>query len=331
MKGYAQKGFMYEIYGHVGSLMSRQKESNIDVAAIRGAELTISRQTSGAKPWQRAHNFPEMGLSLRWRDIGNNVVYGNDLAVVPFLAFTVWHTPFATLQLKHGTGLAYFTRRYNAEHNPENRLISTRLNAVSLLNLGLILHATSRLDLKVGLEMSHASNGNLRQPNSGLNTISTYLGLRYVPGQQLVIDREPMLRRRNNWRMYAGTAFGVFRAADSSRLIVSPQAEGGVLFEHDVRFRASGGLELMRDPEKGVQLGLKIGEEVLFGHLAICYQLGTYLITPVAGSRIYEKVGLAWYPFQLRNDMPEKLSIGTSLKAHGLRAAFIELNAGYVF
>ncbi|MBD2702874.1 acyloxyacyl hydrolase [Spirosoma sp. BT702] len=327
----AQQRLIWEAYGHIGGLTSRQREPQVDTKAVWGTELTVSRQTTGKQFWQRAHGFPEMGLTLRWRNLGNTSMYGSDVALVPFLAFSLWRSRVATLQLKHGTGLAYFTRQYDVAANPNNQLISTRLNAVSLLNLGLLVHATSQLDLKVGVELNHASNGNLRQPNSGLNTITAYAGLRYVPGQWVEVLRESVLRRRHNWRGYACTAFGIFQSADSSRLAVLPQLEGGILFEHDVRFRASAGLEIGYHPDDVYQLGVKVGEEVLFGHLAIRYQLGAYLNRPVEGSRIYEKVGIAWYPFRLRNNIPDRLNFGTALKAHGLRAAFIEVSAGYVF
>ena len=329
----AQPGLAVEAYGQVGSLRTRTSDRTLLQRPVWGAELTLSRQTTGRAAWQRAHGLPQMGLTLRGRSLGNASVYGYDLALVPFLEFNVWQTKRTILQIKHGTGIGYATKRHETVENPNNQLISTAFNAVSLINIGLLVRGNDYVDLKVGVEISHESNGNLRQPNEGLNTGTFYAGMRYYPGRKLTaVTRLPIERHRHEWRGYVGTAIGLYGAEDKGQLRTVPQLEALVLFQHDIRFRAIGGLEVgfLNGPD-GYQLGLKLGEEVLFGHVGIRYQVGTYLHDPANSGPVFEKIGMAWYPLPLVNDVAHKFSIGTSLKAHGLRAAFIEINAGYVF
>ena len=331
--GQAQPGLVVEAYGQWGSLLAHINQQAVTERAVWGGELTISRQTSGQAVWQRAHGLPQMGLTLRGRNLGNPLVYGHDLALVPFLEFNLWQTKYTTLQIKHGTGIGYVTKPFNATENPANRLISTAINAVSLINVGLLVRGSEHVDTKIGLEVSHESNSNIRQPNEGLNTLTFYAGLRYYPYRK----RTPvpplfMDRHRHEWRGYVGTAVGLYGAENSGQLRAVPQVEGLVLFQHDIRFRAVAGVELgLLNGAGNYQLGLKIGEEVLFGHVGIRYQVGTYLHDADRNGPVFEKIGIGWYPLPLVNDVAGRFSIGTSLKAHGLRAAFVEINAGYVF
>lgn len=330
--GWAQQPIIWEAYGHVGALTSHKQDRAVAEHPLWGAELTLSRQATGKKLWQLAHGLPQMGLTLRARNIGNASVYGYDLAVVPFLEFNVWRTKSTTLQVKHGTGLSYLSKQYEPVQNPTNQLISTRFNAISLLNIGLLVRGNAHLDLKMGVELSHESNSNLRQPNAGLNTVALYSGIRYYPNKKLTgIAPVSVNRCRREWRGYVGTAFGLYGQESSGLLTAVPQAEALLLFQHDIRFRAAGGFELLFPNGEPDQLAVKIGEEVLFGHLGIRYQIGTYLFDRGNNGPVFEKIGLAYYPLPLVNHVARTFCVGTSLKAHGLRAAFVELNAGYVF
>ncbi len=74
--------------------------------------------------------------------------------------------PYADL----GTGPMWSNRRVPAA--------TSRLNANSQFNLGVILRPQSRFPLRAGYRFSHISNGGITGRNPGLNVHSLFLGIR---------------------------------------------------------------------------------------------------------------------------------------------------------
>ena len=100
-------------------------------------------------------------------------------------------------------------------------------------------------------------------------------------------------------------------------------------YQHGPRYRSGMGLEASEINAKLKPVyAIYAEEEVLIGHLATRYGLGFYCSSPSETSRLYEKVGIAWYPFKLRDQVAEKLSIGAAIKAHAFRAAHVEISLG---
>lgn len=325
-----QNRITLESYAHFGTILSPASRPAGTDRFLGGGEFTVSRPTTGTKVWQLAHGLPRIGLTARVRKVGNSIVYGHDFAVVPFVEFNLWRLKKATLQVKHGTGLAYASRKFDAINNPDNQLIGSHFNFVSLLNAGFLLHGSESFDLKTGVELSHASNGNFAQPNTGLNTVAVYAGLRYYPGKKKADPvPAPLIRRRHQWRWAVGGSVGFYDAPEQGRLQTVPQLNASVLFQHDLRFRALAGVETFF--ENRPQIGLRVGEEVLIGHLGIQYLVGLTVLNPPAAHPVYEKIGIAWYPQPLTDQMAHQFYVGTALKANGFRAAFVELTSGYVF
>ena len=111
------------------------------------------------------------------------------------------------------------------------------------------------------------------------------------------------------------------------------QVLGMIGFQHSTRYRSSAGLELLflqRNVEPVSSFYLE--ENVLIGHLITKYGLGVYLNKQgLNGSRLYEKVGIAYFPFKLNNHVGRGLNIGTAIKAHGFKAQNIDFSVGYLF
>lgn len=294
-----------------------------------GFTLDLNRQTSGESYWQADHKYPQMGLQLTGRVFPDNDVLKSAITAVPYLEFNVWKTNFGTMQIKHGTGLAYVLADIEGA---SQTLLGSKLNAATMLDAGYQFESNANFELKIGVLASHISNGNLVRPNAGLNSWLTYANLVYFPkgklGTRPIFEKQLPAKR---WRLRAGAAVGLYDyEKKETRIEQNLQLNFLAFYQHSTRFRSGAGLEVGRiNPKKRVQPAIYFEEEVMFGHLVTRYGLGVYITQPLPGeSRIYEKVGIAWYPGQLKNHIPQGLSIGANIKAHGFRAAHVEVAVG---
>jgi len=104
-----------------------------------GLFIEYIKSTNGKKYWQYAHNYPQMGLQFTVRSLGDYAIYGKAFSILPFLEFNVWKNKIGILQIKHGTGIAFNTKKYHAIENTKAKAISTTINATTTLILDIYL------------------------------------------------------------------------------------------------------------------------------------------------------------------------------------------------
>ncbi|ODS80977.1 MAG: hypothetical protein ABS46_12815 [Cytophagaceae bacterium SCN 52-12] len=332
--GYAQNIHAWQMQFFSGRFITHRHHRTAPESSHYGVSLDFIKKTTGKKYWQYAHNYPDMGLSATWRTLGNPEVYGQIYSVVPYLEFSLFRRKTGAFQLKHGTGLAFAARTYDAAQNPQNRLLSTMLNATSMIDAGYRFFVSDEWDLKPGAMIYHYSNGGFRLPNAGINAGAVYLGLTWHPA-----GREPertafeTIRDFKKWRYRLSGAAGFydFRRENSPSIQVNPQLSGMVFLQHSTAFRTGIGVEAGRLNRKDVQPAIYMEEEIQFGKIATRYGFGGYLRNKPPGQEsFYSKIGMAFYP-EMENRIPAGIFVGSMLKAHGTRAAHIELMTGYVF
>ena len=332
--GYAQNTSAWQVLPFTGQFITRKDRELISQSYHYGASVDFFKKTTGKKYWQYAHNYPNMGLSATWRTLGSRQVFGHVYSVLPYLEFSLFRRKTGTLQLKHGTGLALASSTYHPENNPQNRLVSTKLNATSMIDAGYRFFLSRRWDLKAGGMLYHYSNGGLRLPNAGINAASVYLGLAWHPESSRP-DRvtHETIRDFKRWRYRLSGSAGFYgsQGENSPDIRIIPQAGAMVFAQHSTSFRTGLGIETGRLNTGNMQLCVYAEEEIQFGKIATRYGLGGYLKNETPGQdRFYSKIGIAYYP-ETENEIPGKFFFGSMLKAHGAKAAHIELMAGYVF
>ncbi|MCE7042421.1 acyloxyacyl hydrolase [Dyadobacter sp. CY312] len=301
--------------------------------ALYGFSIDINKATYGEHIWQIAHKYPQMGIQFTATKSAEMMV-GNQFSLIPYLEFNIWKSNFGTLQIKHGTGLAYVTRRHHQTSNPENKLLGTKLNAASIIDLGYLIKLGSALNVKAGFSLGHISNGNLVQPNAGLNSITGYgTMLYYFDGKSHEEKRENAPIQIKRWRYRFAAITGLYDYDKVTKnLHTNNQLSLLAFYQHGMRFRTGLGTEVSQlNRGSATATAIYAEEEVLIGHLVTRYGIGLYVLNPDEKSLLYEKVGIAWYPFPLKNQVAEKFSIGTAIKAHAFRAAHVEIAAGYTF
>lgn len=165
--------------------------ANIVKAAPRGAELAIEWKTRGDKDWHQYYHFPTIGLGINYLDLGNPSILGQSIALYPYLNIPIWKNKCIDLNFKSGVGMSYVTKTFksatvydengNILFDESNAAIGSHLNVFIAAGLNLEIPISSGFSLVGDYAWNHISNGSVIVPNSGLNMLNGYVGLKYFP------------------------------------------------------------------------------------------------------------------------------------------------------
>ena len=303
---------------------------------LRSIDFTLSKPTDGACRWQQLHGYPDMGIRLRFRDMGNDEVYGHVVSIIPHLTFYPYRREKWGVRVSHGTGLCYITKMYDEESNPSNLLISSHLNAASFLSAGLFFQPLSAWTASTTLEFSHESNGSFKIGNRGFNVWAAGISLRRnwnTPVEKR--PRVPSTYIGPRWLFSVELSCGMHDYnAYARELQLTTEMTTAVWRQHSERFRSYLGLGHSIYPFSQIRQAvfLMAGEEVLLGRLSVRYSAGTYITSTEQRFQLIEKIGINYYPFKKRiSGIARGIYFGNALKAHGSVAAHIEFMVGNLF
>jgi hypothetical protein len=160
------------------------------------------------KEWAARLNYPKTGLSLGYTDFGNSDKVGYAYSLMPFIEFSILKRYSKGLNLQIGLGGSYMDTQFNAETNPFNKAITTKVNWSFRSFVYYDLFKSSEADWRFGLGYLHHSNGHTNLPNQGLNSIaasvSAKIDSRYPPK---VIDSPHQFKSKS--QTYWSTRLGV--------------------------------------------------------------------------------------------------------------------------
>lgn len=89
-------------------------------------------------------------------------------------------------------GITYNLEEYNDENNPINDAFGARAAVYFGLDFNFAYRFTRELDLTYGVGFTHFSNGNLYEPNLGLNLLGFAIGMKYnYNASQRFVDKDP--------------------------------------------------------------------------------------------------------------------------------------------
>ncbi len=168
----------------------------------KGLEVNLGWQTTGRKAWQQMHNYPRWGLQFLYYYLDDPTQLGQAFQVTPYMDLFFLRRPKHEFYVKIGTGLSFYTKRYDEEKNPYNTLISSPINASGLLSFNYRYLLTDKWSLLFGLNFNHGSNGSSRQPNLGINIPSLQVGTHYTfHPERLKFTKQalPEYKKSLNW------------------------------------------------------------------------------------------------------------------------------------
>lgn len=204
-----------------GTILKHNKHlDNLVKGPAMGGELAIEFQTMGEKDWHRYFNFPAVGAGIVFMDYSNPEMLGQGIALYPYMNVPIIRTSWLTLSFKPGAGIGFLNKRYsntphlegtlagpNGEPNMANAAIGSVVNVFLTCGGNLEIPVAYGLSLTADYAWNHVSNGSIVQPNSGINMVNAYVGLKYEPNYKkrpiAIIQRKAETPRKFGFEILA--------------------------------------------------------------------------------------------------------------------------------
>ena len=178
------------IYGNILPHDTHVKELVLN--PVTGTELSLEFQSMNEKPWYQYNGFPTIGLSAVWLNLGNPSKLGDAFAAYPYISYSIIRTEFLKLNFKGGAGVSFLTKNYYNTNTDSVGSVLPSLTGTngaigSVINVYFSAGASIEIPILRGLSLTgdytwnHMSNGSAVTPNSGLNLLNGFVGLKYTP------------------------------------------------------------------------------------------------------------------------------------------------------
>ncbi len=329
-----------------------------EIDDFQALSVQLTYQTNGKHLWERAYNFPKWGGGLYVGDFFDKVEIGYPIALYGFFVAPFKRWPKSSINYKLGFGFTFNWEAYNASDNRYN--IATGAGETVYIDLGMHYeyNFTGRLSADVGFSLSHFSNGALKKPNFGFNTLAPRLRLRYdlqdarpVSSRQMIaaydkhfeynfsvfVGTKQVFFDTANVELkkkYSGVYFPIFGISAVANYQVSYKSKLGA----GITFAYNGTVNAQLDVQDGevdeievpftdhVAVSIYPSYELVVNRMSLILQPGFYVIR----KRIPGKDTWVYYRIGLKCHISEQLFAGINLRANSLKESdFIEWSVGY--
>ncbi len=350
-----QKGYVFPTNNFVRGINTLHDTID-DFQTISGK---FTKQTFGKKRWEQVYHYPEYGGGIYLADFYNSAEIGFPIALYGYFQAPLIRREKFTFNYELGLGLAFNWKNYSPA-NVYNNAIGAKRTVYVDLGLNTEFKIKDRLYLSAGFSLSHFSNGRLKDPNLGLNTIAPKISLKYDINnnkQKFIIQEIPKFIKKNEFNItlfggskniiydsidiailekYEGVYFPVIGISTTFNRQVSFKSKlgMGVSFCYDGSINAqiaveNGELEPADGPIKdNLQLSIFPSYEHVINRVSLILQPSFYIYrlkTENMSTVFYQRIGLKY-------NFYKNFYVGINLRAYKFSVSdFIEWNAGYYF
>jgi len=382
LQGQTSEQYSFKILGIYGNIIPHDIHVNPLIEnSVFGTEFSVEYQTRGKKPWQQFNAFPIIGIGTVWLNLGNPSKLGNAFAVYPYISYPLIRSKYLNLNLKAGAGASYLTKTYkNTNTNSVGDIIpfdSTNAAIGSALNVYFSGGGSLEIPIRKGFSLmaeytwNHMSNGSAVVPNSGLNLLNGFVGIKYSPNNKkfrspskLQLEDIPC---KLSFEMIASGGFRQLFYLDNKTYPIASIVIG--LYRPVTNYYRMGiGVDLFYDGvydgtslykrtyittnnfKNKLRAGASLQNEILLGKLTAGVDLGFYFYDPLKNMSPYNdaKNGTLnkpiFYSYNINNEdgwfytratlkysLTNQIFISLGLKTHLQKAEFIEWGLGYRF
>ncbi len=136
--------------------------------------------------WTSYIKNSKTGFSIGYTDLGNKSQLGEAFTIQPFLEFNALKSE--NLNLHVGSGVSFFTKKYNSVTNEFNKAVSTDFTWSFRLFMYYNLIKSKEINWRIGAGFTHHSNGHTKLPNQGYNSALISLGAEINTSKKYVKD-----------------------------------------------------------------------------------------------------------------------------------------------
>jgi hypothetical protein len=312
---------------------------------IVAGEVNVLIQTKGEKRWERVYHHPEKGLGFYFAYLGNPAELGNAIGIYPFINFPLNPSHQLKICLKVANGLGIITNPYDRITNHKNNVSGSGLNAFIAFKLNAVFYPFKAIRMEAGVGLTHLSNGAFATPNKGINIAALTIGMS-VLGKSVKKNGEPITSDSTAKKKYffsvlgatalnennppGGKKYPVFCLSGffSKSIAQKSRINAGTDFIYEFAHIYSAQKDTIYDASKplnSVQIGGRLGYELVIGRFSLPFEMGVYLFTKMKYlGRFYHRTGI-------RYQATPHLFINYTLRSHWATAEHIEIGLGYRF
>lgn len=308
---------------------------------IQSFEIAISKQSYGKSIWNQLYSYPEYGIALQYATLGNKDVFGHAISLYPFFQVQLFGAGRFSFFNKTGLGLGVVNRIFDPVTNPENVAMGSHLNLHFNFELAGQYQIHSRIAMLAGISMDHLSNGNLAEPNLGINYVTLNGSIKYRIGQQRtrVHHIRESVSPQTETSIIAAVSTKHAKALQGKKYIAS-----SLSFEYkrkwwrtftpgigaDIFYDASTPAEMAAFTEtshRGIdnfKTGIHLTQELVYGNFSVALQEGLYLgLTDKAfDNRMYNRL-------IIRHRAGKRYIFQFAMKSHVVVLDAFEFGIGY--
>lgn len=306
---------------------------------VNGFDISVGKQVSGKKSWHWDYGLPKAGIYFGAWNLGNKDYLGNAYSLVPYVDFKVHEWKRIRLGMKFGWGIGVAEKKFDAETNYKNVAIGSRVNNAIVLHPALGFFVAKKHEIKVGLSLTHYSNGSFETPNLGINMAAITLGYAFnKPDEALPPRIQPDTTDQGASNFLFGSFFVKEVApADGSKYAVATLfAER--MWRTSNKFSFGGGVDVFYDKSLSqrfnyeasngllelIRSGLHVGTEMHLGNTALVLSVGSYVYSGVKSESVYHRFGI-------RQKINSRWTACVHVKSHWGKADFMEIGIGRKF
>lgn len=347
--------------GHVFSTNKFLAGSNLEhevISSFQSVSLKIGKQSTGDENWHVNYNYPFYGVGVYMANFIDAKEIGNPIALYGFFSAPFVRGNRFLFNYDMELGFAFNWNSFNPIDNPNNISIGSKRTFYIDAGLNVEYQITKRISINAGFSLSHFSNGALKKPNYGINTIAPKVNLKfnlYKDKIDYTIRDIPPFVKHNEWIVsiysgvknviydslnvdlitkYKGVYFPVFGFSSSINRQISHKSKFGFGFSvcydgsHNAQVTISKGeIEEVHAPfiDK-VEISLYPSYELIISKMSIVIQPSFYILRQKSLTQtpmFYQRVGLKYH---FKNNM----FAGISLNAFKFQVSdFLEWHFGY--
>ncbi len=322
------------------TLVHTKAVENIRGAKPTGFAFEIAKERRTFKDWNLATAFVKTGFSFNYVNY-NSPIVGEGFIVSRFIQPNYRISKNLSANIRASIGIAYLTKPNIDGKNITNNNYSLYINPYLHIGVGASYNVSKHISIAAHANFNHISNGNIMQPNKGINWGTYQVGINYtainnqMPKYKFVKDKfwkgkkvdaeigvmfVPQQGYYKNWMAQRKGMGGVFGQLTKQIGRTSALRLGADVYYNNWKVD-----ETAPDITSGWVAGVHFGHVFLLGKVNFSQQIGYNLYNQASfHSALYHRWGL---DYKLSNHY----SFGASLKANEDNADFFDLRVAYKF
>lgn len=163
----------------------------IPISNIYTLSFRYERQTDGSRSWHQLYNYPSYGVGMYFASFNVKNQLGNPIALYAYTSSYILNKAKWNLKTEVSLGLCFNWQHFTPE-TPLNVAMGGALSCYVDAGVTAYRLLDNNFELGLGLYLSHFSNGAMKKPNLGINTIAPKLTLKYKPYGEFEYSKSPL-------------------------------------------------------------------------------------------------------------------------------------------